>query len=374
VAVSFEIRVRENATMLSRVADSLYWMSRYLERAENTVRQLDVTVSLMLDSGNASPETRWQRFVAALGNPPDLEWSCDLDEMTHRIVFDSSNHASVIYCVNGARENARQIREEISTEQWQRLNRLFHHMHSPDTQLQARVGMSDVLVSILDGIHLFKGVSDTTMIHGQGWQFIRLGRYLERSYSTATLLEVFEPDITQLSRLEQSGLEHSGDEQTRLDQAGQGQSGQELAGPEQARQEQAGQEQSGFRFLEQVGLLRCCTAFEAYCQVYTADIDADRILEFLLLNRDFPHAIRYCVDSTLHAIDSIQRTGGRRPPEELRALIGRLHAQLGFTTVGEILSGDAAAFLHSIRKQCMSIHEQIYRHYIQYSIQSALTA
>ncbi len=223
--------------------------------------------------------------------------------------------------------------------------------------------MSDVLASILDGIHLFKGVSDTTMIHGQGWQFIRLGRYLERSYSTATLLEVFEPDLTQLS-----GLEWAGHEQARLEQTGQEQSGQELAGQEQARQEQ-----SGFRFLEQVGLLRCCTAFEAYCQVYTADIDADRILEFLLLNRDFPHAIRYCVESTLHAIDSIQRTGGRRPPEELRASIGRLHAQLGFTTVGEILSGDAAAFLHSIRKQCMSIHEQIYRHYIQYSIQSALT-
>ena len=319
--------------MLSRVADSLYWMSRYLERAENTARQLDVTMGLMLDPGAASAETRWARFVAALGGPQGLEWSGDLDDMARRLVFDASNHASVIYCVNCARENARQVREEISSEQWQRLNRLFHHIHSPSTQVQARNNMSDVLQSVLDGIHLFKGVSDTTMIHGQGWQFIRLGRYLERSYGTATLLEVFEPELMHLP-------DH---------------------------------EHSGYKYLEQVGLLRCCTAFEAYCQVYTADIAPDRILEFLLLNHDFPHAIRYCIEGTLHAIDSIQRSGGRRPPEDLRAVIGRLHAMLGFTTVGEIVAGDATAFLHSIRRQCMAIHEQIYHHYIQYSIQSALT-
>ena len=86
-----------------------------------------------------------------------------------------------------------------------------------------------------------------------------------------------------------------------------------------------------------MGLLRCCTAFEAYCQVYTADLTPDRILEFLLLNRDFPHAIRYCVDGIRHAIESIQHTGGRRSPDELTAGIGRLHAMLGYTTIGEIL-------------------------------------
>ena len=121
-----------------------------------------------------------------------------------------------------------------------------------------------------------------------------------------------------------------------------------------------------------MGLLRCCTAFEAYCQVYTADLSPDRILEFLLLNRDFPHAIRYCVDSIRTAIESIQRTGGRRPPDELIAGIGRLHAMLGYTTIDEILAGDAAAFLHNIREQCLRIHELIYRYYVHYSIQSAL--
>ena len=324
--------IRENATMLSRVADSLYWMSRYLERAENTVRQLDVTMSLLLDPGGATAETRWQRLMSSLGDP-GLEWNGDLESMAHALIFDSLNRSAVTFCVNGARENARQVREEISTEQWQRLNRLFHQIRSPQAESQFRANINDFLANIVDGIHLFKGVSDTTMIHGQGWQFIRLGRYLERAYATATMLEVYQPDL--------------------------------FCAPER--------EHSGYQYLEQVGLLRCCTAFEAYCQVYTADISPDRILEFLLLNRDFPHAIRYSVDCIRNAVESIQRSGARRPPEELTACIGRLHAMLGFTTIGEILGGNPGAFLHSIRQQCMHIHELVYRFYVHYSIQSALT-
>ena len=322
----------KGTTMLSRVADSLYWMSRYLERAENTVRQLDVTITLMIDTGGASAESRWQRLMASLGKPAGMEWDGDLDSMARKLVFDSINPASVTSCLNGARENARQVREEISSEQWQRLNRLFHQIHSPHTQAQFNSSINDALASVIDGIHLFKGVSDTTMIHGQGWQFIRLGRYLERAYATATLLEVYQP---------------------------------ELFHPQE-------REHSGYQYLELVGMLRCCTSFEAYCQVYTADLSPDRILEFLLLNRDFPHAIRYCVECIQAAIGNIQRTGGRRPPDELTAVIGRLHAMLGFTTIGEILAGDAAGFLHTIREQCMRTHELILGYYAQYSIQSAL--
>ena len=318
--------------MLSRVADSLYWMSRYLERAENTVRQLDVTLNLMLDTGSATEEMRWTQLVASLGNPSGLEWNGNIESMASKLVFDALHHASVTSCVNIARENARQVREEISTEQWQRLNRLYHQIHSAQVQSQFRASISDMLTTVVDGIHLFKGVSDTTMIHGQGWQFIRLGRYLERAYAIATLLEVYQPLL--------------------IKPADQGPAGQQ--------------------YLEQVGLLRCCTAFEAYCQVYTADVTPDRILEFLLLNRDFPHAIRYSVDGVRQAIESIQRAGGRRAPDDLTAGIGRLHAMLGYTTISEILSGDTAAFLHSIRQQCLRIHELMYRYYVQYSIQSAL--
>ncbi len=318
--------------MLSRVADSLYWMSRYLERAENTVRQLDVTMSMVLDTGGASEETRWQRLVASLGKPEGLDWDGDLESTARKLVFDNLNHAAITFCVKEARENARQAREEISTEQWQRLNGLFLQIHDPQAQLQFSANMNDALASILDGIHLFNGVSDSTMIRGQGWQFIRLGRYLERVYFTATILEVFQ---------------------------------NEMFHPQE-------RETAGHQYLELVGLLRCCTSFEAYCQVYTADVSPGRVLEFLMLNGDFPHAIRYCVESLRYAIESIQRKGGRRTPEELIACIGRLHAMLGFSTIGEILRGDTAGFLHTIREQSLRIHELIYRHYVQYSIQSAL--
>lgn len=320
--------------MLSRVADSLYWMSRYLERVENTVRQLDVTMSLMLDTGETSAEARWTRLTASLGKLSGLLWEGDMEAMARKLVFDSYHPAAVAYCLTAARENARQVREEISTEQWQRLNRLYHQMHAPAAEAQFASNMSDTLALVIDGIHLFKGVSDSTMIHGQGWQFIRLGRYLERAYATATLLEVFQPDLF-----------------ARTDR-----------------------EHSGYQYLELVGLLRCCTSFEAYCQVYTADISPDRVLEFLLLNRDFPHAIRYMIDGIRDAIENIQRTGGRRAPDELTAVIGRLHAMLDFTTIGEILAADTAVFLHTIREQCLRVHDLIYRHYVHYSIQSALAA
>jgi uncharacterized alpha-E superfamily protein len=331
------IDIRDGSTgsphlMLSRVADSLYWMSRYLERAENTARQLDVTMSLMLDSGGGNAEERWQRMTASLGRPPGMDWNGSLEAMARKLVFDRVDSASVTYCVNAARENARQVREEISSEQWQRLNRLFHQIHSSHAQSQFSSNVSDALASIIDGIYLFKGTTDTTMIHGQGWQFIRLGRYLERAYSTATLLEVYQPDLFHPTA----------------------------------------EERTGQFYLELVGLLRCCTSFEAYCQVYTADLSPGRILEFLLLNRDFPHAIRYCVDGMRDAVQSIQQAGGRRAPGELTAVIGRLHAMLGYTTIGEILSGDPAAFLHTIRQQCVHIHELTYRYYVHYSIQSAL--
>jgi uncharacterized alpha-E superfamily protein len=318
--------------MLSRVADSLYWMSRYLERAENTARQLDVTMSLMLDPGGASAETRWRRMVASLGTPAGLEWDGGLESTARKLVFDGLNPASITYCINAARENARQVREEISTEQWQRLNRLFHQMHSPHAHVQFSSSISDVLATVIDGIHLFQGVGASTMIHGQGWHFIRLGRYLERAYATATLLAVYQSELFHI--------------QQRLP--------------------------TGYEYLELVGLLRCCTAFEAYCQVYTADLAPDRIVEFLLLNRDFPHALLYCVNCIRIAVESIQRSGSRRAPEELTAGIGRLHAMLGFNTIGEISSGDPAAFLRTIRERCLRIHELVYRYYVHYSIQSAL--
>jgi uncharacterized alpha-E superfamily protein len=288
--------------MLSRVADSLYWMSRYLERAENTVRQLDVTMSLMLDSSETSADTRWQRMLHFARQSLGIEWTGDADAMTRSLVFDSQPglvspaFTRARECAAGARRN---LDRAVAAAQ----------PALPPDALAARAGqfrsnMNDFLASVVDGIHLFKGVSDTTMIHGEGWQFIRLGRYLERAYATATLLEVYQRACLNL--------------------------------PER--------EHSGYQYLELVGLLRCCTSFEAYCQVYTADLSPETasssfscsIAIFLtpaLLDRRRPAAL-----------DSIQRTGGRRPPDELLATAGRCTPCCATPPSTRFSTGDPAPF------------------------------
>ena len=105
--------------MLSRVADNLYWMSRYLERAEHAARLLDVNLNLMLDESAASADRRWRRVLAALGNPPNLAWSGDAYQVAQILTFDPGSRSSITSCITAARENARQVREEISTDQWQ---------------------------------------------------------------------------------------------------------------------------------------------------------------------------------------------------------------------------------------------------------------
>ena len=186
--------------MLSRVADSLYWMSRYLERAEHTVRMLDVNMGLMLDKSSTSAEGRWKRVLAALGNPQGVTWNNDYYQLVHSLTFDADIPASVTSCLIEARENARQVRDEISSEQWQQLNRMYHWVIQPQSEYGLNTRLSDFLPAVIDGVHLFQGVSDTTMSHGEEWQFIQLGRYLERASSIANLLALYQPEL----------LEHAG--------------------------------------------------------------------------------------------------------------------------------------------------------------------
>jgi len=317
--------------MLSRVADSLYWMSRYLERAENTVRLLSINMDLMLDKSHTSSERRWQRVLATMGNPEGCEWKGDVFEFVDGLCFDEEQPASVVSCIVEARENARQVREEISSEQWQRLNRLFHEVTRQTGSDRSELRLAEFLPAVVDGIHLFQGVTDTTLSHGEGWQFIQIGRYIERASSTARLLEIYHHDSLE------SDDAHD-----------------------------------GFEYLEWIGLLRTCTAFEAYCKVYTADLTYDRILEFLVLDADFPHSIRFCIDSLVNALGSVQQDGRGHHAEELMRLSGRLQASLRYGQIDEILERDAGTYLRRILDLCLQIHELIYEVYIRYSVQTAL--
>src|SRR5271154_7262447 len=154
-------------SMLSRVADSLYWMSRYLERAEHTTRLLDVNLNLMLDESAASAERRWQRVLQALGKPKDIEWTGEPYALTQALIFDTENKASILSCIISARENSRHVREQISTEQWHRLNSLYLQVTRPEIQPDMHAeGVMDgddqpteFLQSVLEAAHQFQGVT-----------------------------------------------------------------------------------------------------------------------------------------------------------------------------------------------------------------------
>ena len=326
--------------MLSRVADSLYWMSRYLERAEHTTRLLDVNLNLMLDESTTSADRRWPRLLQALGRPRRLKWEGNPYTLAHTLTFDTTNHSSVVSCIIAARENARHMREQISTEQWHRVNSLYLEVTRPgfkkDMALDTNADSTDApiafLQQVMEAVHQFQGVTDSTMSHGEGWQFIQVGRYIERAAATAKLLEAYHEDLWKLP-------EH-------------------LPG--------------GNEYLDWMGLLRSATAFEAYCKVYTADLSPDKILEFLLLDEEFPHSLRFSIDSLQHALEAIHSESGKQRTMQLTRLAGRLQASLSFSQVEDILDQDVIAYLRNIQAQCGEIHESIFELYVDYSIQTAL--
>ncbi|HLI78323.1 MAG TPA: alpha-E domain-containing protein, partial [Acidobacteriaceae bacterium] len=199
--------------MLSRVADSLYWMARYLERAEHTTRLLDVNLSLMLDETASSSDHRWQRLLQSLGAPKRLKWEGNPYALAEALIFDLELKISVVCCITSARENARHVREQISTEQWQRLNSLYLDVIRPEHRKLLQAGSPEVsseapsnfLLQVMETIHQFQGTTDSTMSHGEGWLFIQVGRFLERASETAALLEAYHNDLwAQPERLAES--------------------------------------------------------------------------------------------------------------------------------------------------------------------------
>src|SRR5260370_20249394 len=174
-------------------------MSRYLERAEHTTRLLDVNLNLMLDESAASAERRWQRVLQALGRPKDIKWTGEPYAVPQALTCDTANKASILSCIIAARENSRHVREQISTEQWHRLNSLYLQVTRPEMQIERQAaGMarpSEFLQSVMEAVHQFQGVTDSTMNHGEGLQFIQVGRYIERAAATALLLEAYHADL-----------------------------------------------------------------------------------------------------------------------------------------------------------------------------------
>jgi uncharacterized alpha-E superfamily protein len=309
--------------MLSRVADSFYWMRRYLERAEHSARVIDVHLSLSLDDPT---DTVGRTLLSAVGERPASVPMPEIPlraEATGRV--DPVHRAAVVGCVVAARENARQIREQISAEMWERLNRLYLVLRESQQDGPA------FMRAVIEGTHLFQGVTEATLSQGEGWHYMQLGRYIERATTTASML-----------------AKYFGERGDPTDAVKTGQ------------------------YVEWVGLLRACAALEAYTRAHTADIRPERLVEFLLLNADCPRSVRFAADRIEDSLRTIARLLGREATGRPDRLAGRLRAALNFGTIDEIIADDLVRYVESIHEQCDQIHAALHQTYISYALEAAM--
>jgi uncharacterized alpha-E superfamily protein len=312
--------------MLSRVADSLYWLARYLERAEHVARLTDVQIHLMLDLSQDSSAARWQRLLQSVHVPLPADGHYDPYFMTDLLTFDSANANSIVNCISAARENALQLREHISSEMWEQLNWLYFQVKGAGIDTIWEAQPHAFFVNVKEGIHLFQGITDSTMNQNESYQFIEVGRYLERASTVAQLLDVHYAAFSQ---------EHS----------------------------------YGGEFLEWIGLLKSCTAFEAYCKVYMSDLQPLAIAEFLLLNAEFPHSIGFSLNRVQRALTAIAEDASSRRAKTPNRLVGRLTAMVDYGQVDEVFDSGLHRFLVDLMGQCEKLHDAIYHAYVNYSIE-----
>src|ERR1700682_182707 len=324
---------QREAGMLSRVADGLYWMSRYLERAEHSARIVDVELQLWLDQSPDAGAGRWRFFLEAL-LPASAETGpvCPT-KLVDKLVFSRTNPSSIVSCIAAARENLHHVREQCSSEMWEQLNRLYLEIMGKSPEQGWILNSHGFFRMVQEGAHLFQGITDSTMSHGEGWQYIQLGRYVERADTLAALI---------------------------------GAHFKRLAQP-------ADQAVEAAAYLEWIGLLRGCGAFEAYCKVYTAEILPLRVAEFLVLNPDFPHSLRFSIDrinAALHIIGDLTERRAKLPAR----VAGRLRAQLSFSQIEEIMAEGVHAYLAAVRNECAEIHAAIHDIYFDYPIETELAS
>jgi uncharacterized alpha-E superfamily protein len=300
-------------------------MSRYLERAEHAARVVDVHLGLTLDDPT---NTVGRALLEGVGEPPPGYAAPPADGTATAGPVDWRHYATVTGCVTGARENARQIREQISSEMWEQLNRMYLLVRSAD-EAGVRRDPWAFLREVVEGSHLFYGVTEATLSHGEGWHYLQLGRYIERASTIASMLEVYF---------------------TAADDAG----------------------SPAPSYTDSLGLLRAAAAFEAYCRHYTADLRPERVAEFLLLNAESPRSVRFAVDRLEDSLRAIARLLGRQTGGRPDRFSGRLRAALSYSQIDEIMADSLVRYVENIRRQCEQVHNALYQTYITYPIETAI--
>jgi len=310
--------------MLSRVADSLFWMGRYLERAEHTARLIDVNLKQMLDETPEVAERRWDRVLSCLRTEVGPHHDREAWAVAGTLMFDREHHDSIAFCISAARENARQVREQITSEIWEQLNSLYLYVREACSEAAPRRVPHQFLRKVILGCQQVHGVMEGILLRGEGWRFIQLGRAMERGCSVTALLSEHASEITR------STVEGGG------------------------------------QFLSWAGLLRSCTAFEAYSKTHTADVRPDTVLEFLFLSPQFPRSI---LSSAKLLQESLQGVGGDHSrPDSFRPerLAGKLAAQLGYIAFEEIDPKEYVSLLQEAETSFLKLNTAIHEAWIDY--------
>jgi uncharacterized alpha-E superfamily protein len=315
--------------MLARVADSLYWIGRYIERAEHMSRLSDVMLTASLEQSDSAIEAA-RIALRAVGDPEDVAAARHPFEAARDLLLDRTDQGSVVTSLALARENARQVRDQITTEVWERLNMLYLRITGPNAARDFDNGSAAYLREVISDLHLVKGAADATMSHGEGWKFLLLGVYLERAQLIARLLDV---------------------------SFGEGAAGL----PERDH-------------LVQMSILRMSCALEPYLRVYTSDIRPRYILQFLLFDDEFPRSIRFVTARMEEYLTGLVRhaeASGRVAPERLA---GRLSSRLEFADPEELADLGSSGLLATVVAECARIHDAIYETFVAYPIDQRLPA
>ncbi|MGE0057783.1 MAG: alpha-E domain-containing protein [Dehalococcoidia bacterium] len=306
--------------MLSRVADSLYWMARYIERAENTARFIDVSLQMSLDAPITFSE-QWEPLIAITGDVTAFKERYDSagrENVVRFLTLDRTNPNSIVSCVMSARENARSVREVISSEVWEQVNAFYLLVSGPGAEHRAMTDSYSFFADIKRFSHLIDGVADNTMSHGEAWNFMELGRMIERADNTSRLLDVKYFLL----------LPSADDVGGAIDE------------------------------MQWSILLRSATALEMYRRRH-GTITPANVIDFLLLDTEFPRAILYCLlsaEQSLHAVSGT-RPGTFSNPAERR--LGQLRSELAYSSITEIIRRGLHEFLDNFQSQLNATGEAI---------------
>jgi uncharacterized alpha-E superfamily protein len=317
--------------MLSRVANSLYWMSRYIERAESIARLVDVNLQLLLDFRNLDDATLNAHWMPVVQSSGDEELFRKLyprttgQTVTEFMVFSTANSNSIVSSIGLARENARMVRDQVTTELWEEINRLYLFLNSPRAPKLWRESPSDFFQTIRNGSLLLQGLTDATIVRNEGWFFIQCGRYLERADKTSRILDVRHASLPA------------------------------HGAPTDPNQTDV---------LGWAAVLRSCSAWDAYKALNGAEVQPALVAEFLLLSDDFPRSVRFSVRHLNTVLRRISGVHEGRFSNDAEKLAGRLLAELQFSTADDIFAIGLHNYIDILQGKLNAIGEALFQAYI----------